>query len=273
MIDKLSFTKRMASVLADPRRIRQVIRNRIRELPFRLRLTSMLPGSYRAYVPDRYWVEDDRNDEGAARQSEAMKGFLTGNQVNNSGDFPRYFFLQLVCEQIAKEQIGGDVAELGVYKGNTAVLLSQFARRFGTTAYLLDTFGGFSGKDLVGIDADKRATAQFTDTSLNGVKALVGERNVKYVQGRFPESASEIPDEARFGLVHIDCDLYAPIRAALEFFYPRLVSGGFLIVHDYSCLCWNGAEKAVDEFFADKPEKVIPIPDKSGTAVIRRTAI
>jgi hypothetical protein len=26
----------------------------------------------------------------------------------------------------------------------------------------------------------------------------------------------------------------------------------------------------VDEFLADKPERVIPIPDKSGTAVLRK---
>jgi len=73
-----------------------------------------------------------------------------------------------------------------------------------------------------------------------------------------------------FCLVHLDCDLYAPFQAALRYFYPRLVSGGFLILHDYANAHWKGAEKAVDEFFADKPEKVIPIPDKSGTAVLRK---
>jgi hypothetical protein len=42
------------------------------------------------------------------------------------------------------------------------------------------------------------------------------------------------------------------------------------IMHDYLGLYWDGVEKAVDEFFVDKPEKVVPIPDKSGTVVIRR---
>jgi O-methyltransferase len=50
----------------------------------------------------------------------------------------------------------------------------------------------------------------------------------------------------------------------------HVVKGGFLVMHDYSSLWWDGVEKAVDEFFAVKPEKVIPIPDKSGTAVIRK---
>jgi len=71
-------------------------------------------------------------------------------------------------------------------------------------------------------------------------------------------------------LVHIDCDLYAPVDAALRYFYPRLITGGFLVIHDYLNFFWNGVGRAVDEFFADKPEKLVPIPDKSGTAVIRK---
>jgi O-methyltransferase len=60
------------------------------------------------------------------------------------------------------------------------------------------------------------------------------------------------------------------MKAALEYFYPRLVPGGFFILHDYSSLYWDGAEKAIDEFLADKPERVMPIPDKSGTVVVRK---
>jgi O-methyltransferase len=48
------------------------------------------------------------------------------------------------------------------------------------------------------------------------------------------------------------------------------VPGGFLIIHDYMSLYWDGVEKAINEFFADKPERFIPIPDKSGTIVIRK---
>jgi hypothetical protein len=49
-----------------------------------------------------------------------------------------------------------------------------------------------------------------------------------------------------------------------------LVPGGYLIVHDYASLGWDGAERAVDEFFLDKPEAVIPLTDGCGSAVIRK---
>jgi hypothetical protein len=70
--------------------------------------------------------------------------------------------------------------------------------------------------------------------------------------------------------VHIDCDLYAPIYSALEYFYPRVVPGGYIVVHDYGSLCWDGAEKAVDVFFAAKPEGVVPMPDSAGSIVVRK---
>jgi hypothetical protein len=44
-----------------------------------------------------------------------------------------------------------------------------------------------------------------------------------------------------------------------------------LIVHDYSSLCWDGAERAVDEFFADKPECLVPLTDSAGSVVIRKS--
>jgi len=237
--------------------------------PFRFGATSLWPGTYIAYAPDRYSLNRETYlRRGGEFDCRYVEGFVRGNALGNGGDMPRYFSLALMCDQIVKERLTGDVAELGVYKGNTAVLFAALTRTLGSTAYLFDTYEGFVAEDLTGIDADKARI--FTDTTLADVQALVGIRNVRYVKGHFPDSASLLAPDLRFCLVHIDCDLYAPFSAALRYFYPRLVKGGFLIMHDYGGLYWNGAEKAVDEFLSDKPEKLIPIPDKSGTVVIRK---
>ena len=53
-------------------------------------------------------------------------------------------------------------------------------------------------------------------------------------------------------------------------FTPGLCRADFLIIHDYSSLAWDGAERAVDEFFADKPEAITPLTDGAGSVVIRR---
>ena len=196
-----------------------------------------------------------------------LQGFVAGGA--NTGDLARFWFFSLAFDQIVKEGLSGDLAELGVYKGNTASLLAAYARRLDATAWLLDTYEGFDPKDLTGFDADIRAQ-DFTDTSLAAVRARVGDDHVEFVKGYFPASASQLPADGRYCLVHLDCDLYAPMASALAYFYPRLVPGGFLIAHDYSSLHWSGAETAVDEFFLDKPECPMPLPDGAGSVAIRK---
>ncbi len=233
--------------------------------------------SYRGWVtansrqiPQRYSENRHRYTarRGELQLEQLMQGFVHSS-TNNRGDLNRFYTLALVFDQILKEKICGDIAELGVYKGNTAFMLASLARQIGATVYLLDTFEGFAEADLTGVEADK--DKQFADTSVAQVSLLVGKSNVCFVQGYFPDTSDQIPPEARFCLVHLDCDLYAPLKAALHFFYDRMVPGGFLIMHDYSSLHWDGAERAVDEFFADKPESILPVPDASGTVFVRKS--
>jgi Macrocin-O-methyltransferase (TylF) len=228
---------------------------------------------YRADPPQRYTENFHRYARrgGLVRPYENVNGFVHDND-GNRGDMARFFFFCLMFDQIIKDDLQGDIAELGVWKGNTASILCNISRSLTRTLYLFDTFAGFHISDLEGIDAGK-PEKQFNDTSLDSVQSFIGTDSVCYVPGHFPESAAQICDKISYCLVHIDCDLHNPIKAGLEYFYPRLIPGGFLIVHDYSSLHWDGAEKAVDEFLMDKPEYAIPLPDTSGSVVIRRSKL
>jgi O-methyltransferase len=247
--------------------IRQAVVAAVRPFGFELRRHN----EYIGYIPDRFSENREKYSQiGTAFSGRSVAAFLAGN-TRNTGDLTRYYFLAMVCDLVEKEAIPGDVAELGVYKGNTAFLLADLARRIGCTAYLFDTFKGLPERDIIGIDSiyhDRKC--DFMDTSIEAVRDLVGSSNVELIAGYFPDSITNASAKTRYALVHLDCDLYAPTRAGLEFFYPKLVRGGFLIVHDYMSLYWDGIEKAVNEFFADKPERFIPIPDKSGTIAIRK---
>ena len=52
----------------------------------------------------------------------------------------------------------------------------------------------------------------------------------------------------RLALLRLDTDWYESTRHELEHLYPRLVDGGVLIIDDYGH--WEGARRAVDEYFA-----------------------
>ena len=77
-------------------------------------------------------------------------------------------------------------------------------------------------------------------------------------------------DDADFCLLYINTNFYNSIIGGLKYFYPRMVPGGFIIVHGYSSIVRAEIGNAVDLFFADKPESITPIPDIAGTAIIRR---
>jgi hypothetical protein len=194
--------------------------------------------------------------------------WITDNLINNAGDLPRLYALLLNIKQVLNDGIGGDMAELGVYRGNSAALLAYYARIHRRRVLLFDTFQGFDRRDLVG--GDESRPIEFDDTSLARVRDLVGKRDVRFVQGRFPQSIAPDLFMSRFCLAHIDCDLYEPAKAALEFFYPRISPGGLLIVHDYGNPHWDGMKRAVDEYCCEIPEKPIIVGDKSGTAMIRK---
>lgn len=227
------------------------------------------PSDFSSIVPHRYSANLHRYKkfEKSLNPAALTDGFFH-NEDHHKRDMGRFFTFTLIYDQIRKENIQGDLAELGVYRGNTAYILASFGRILDRTAYLFDTFEGFDPKDLKGID--EAIPHQFSDTSLETVRSFVGEENVVYVKGYFPESAAQIPDDRKFAAVHLDCDLYSPMMSALEYFYPRMSEGGFIIIHDYSSLHWDGAENAADEFFSDKPECLMPIADAGGSAIVRK---
>lgn len=227
---------------------------------------------YRSYIPDKYSDNIDiyKNNFYPFFDSEDINNWTKENFNNNSGDLSRFYFLNLVIDQLIYENIEGDVAEFGVYKGNSAFLLAKLARKTNRIAYLFDSYEGFNKNDVTGLDS-KINSLEFKDTSLNYVKNFIGSENVVFVKGYFPDSLNQINlNQTKFCLVHIDCDLEKSFTSSLNYFYPKLAQGGFLIMHDYSSLYWQGARNAIDTFFENKPEKLIPIPDKSGTAVIRK---
>ena len=63
-----------------------------------------------------------------------------------------------------------------------------------------------------------------------------------------------------------DGDCEREFRAEMEVLYPRLVPGGILILDDYGY--WQGARKAVDDYFATQPALLVRL-DNSARLVVK----
>lgn len=177
--------------------------------------------------------------------------------------YARLNFIKTLSLQFREQNLKGAVAELGVWRGDTASFINQIFPN--DEFYLFDTFEGFDDKDckvenIKGLSkADKN---DFSDTSLEFVKAKMPNLDkCHFVKGYFPQSASDINDNLNFKFVNIDADLYQPILAGCEYFYPRLVNGGLLLIHDYFNHNYTGVKQAVDEFCIKNKLVALPIGD------------
>ena len=170
----------------------------------------------------------------------------------------------LYCIALHAAALSGDFAECGVYKGGTALLLSEVAGRK-RTVHLFDAFAGLPEPDSI-VDNYYRA-GTFADTSLYDVRRLLQHHSdhVRIHHGWMPETFVRVEKDT-FSLVHIDVDLYQTTKACCEFFFPRLSKGGLMVFDDYGFPACRGEKDAVDEFFSTKPEK--PIGLLTGQAII-----
>jgi O-methyltransferase len=187
----------------------------------------------------------------------------------NYFDYVRLSTLELISYEINKKQLQGNVAELGVYKGKFAKYINQYFPD--RTLYLFDTFEGFDSRDTKKEIQEKFSGGDqdFSDTSVEGVLSLMPNREMcKPIKGFFPDSAKGIEDE--FALVSLDADLYEPIYNGLHFFYPKLVKGGYILIHDFNNDSYKGARRAVEQFCSEKAIGYLPIPDSGGSAIIAK---
>jgi len=183
-------------------------------------------------------------------------------------DKDRFMLFWLQLNRLEHEGIAGAIAELGVYRGQTAALLRQLAPD--RPLHLFDTFSGFRSEDLKGEsgEAGTYTTANFADTSLSFVKNKLGDQpGIHYHAGNFSEVIAHLTNTIEFALVSIDVDLEKPTAEGLAWFYPRLVKGGVLVVHDYNPK-WPGLMQAVDDFLKTIPENPVLMTDRDSSLVI-----
>jgi|GEM_PF-773003 len=154
------------------------------------------------------------------------------------------------------EHINGDIAEVGVYKGGSAKIISEVNKN--RKLYLFDTFEGIPENDF---SINQINNGELCDSSLDNVKSYLSKyNNIEYFKGVFPDSAANFKKQA-YSFVHLDTDIYEATLAGLEYFYPLVRPGGIILTHDYRTKHLPGVKKAFDEFFKNKPETIIELWD------------
>jgi hypothetical protein len=176
----------------------------------------------------------------------------------------------LACARAARS-LRGAFAEAGVFKGGSARLICE--EKGEAPLHLFDVFEMLQEHPVAGGEGVK---AHFGPVhgKLNEVRQLLrAYPNVDFHAGVFPETTAGV-EHLRFAFVHLDLDLAAATRAALDYFHPRLVPGGILLADDYSDpdlrACFESWFVDRDDTFIELPWSQLMIVRQGRTARLRR---
>ncbi|HEV3085635.1 MAG TPA: TylF/MycF/NovP-related O-methyltransferase [Candidatus Elarobacter sp.] len=180
----------------------------------------------------------------------------------------QYVLYNLLLQML--RTVRGDVAECGVYKGGTAHLFAGLMQQYGSSKklYLYDSFEGMPETNKT---YDLHSKGDFADTSLASVRDYLREfGNIVFRQGFIPHTFAGMEAGHQFCFTHVDLDIHDAVLDASKHFYPRTPVGGVLVYDDYGFPSCPGARRAVDTFYADKPER--PLVLSTGQCLVFKTA-
>jgi O-methyltransferase len=182
----------------------------------------------------------------------------------------RLYALYKSVHYIIDNRIPGDFVECGVWRGGNTMMIADILKSKGVSdrkIYLYDTFEGMSEPQEVDVlagssfkqtqelwsNTNKGTYSEWCYAALEEVKKNMHstgypDSQILYVKGMVEQTLDEqLPDS--IALLRLDTDWYESTKKELEVLYPKLSVNGVLIIDDYGT--WEGARKAVDEYFKD----------------------
>ena len=202
--------------------------------------------------------------------AEQVKGFT----VIESGSID---LLVKYVRQIVTDGVLGPMAECGVYRGGCVMAMAYALMELGQhrDLYLFDTFSGMTKpEEIDGVWPNQlwETERDWCYASLKDVQANLAStgyppEKLHYVVGPVEQTLPEQAPES-LSLLRLDSDWYSSTRQELAHLFPRLSSGGILIIDDYHH--WEGCRKAVDEYFDSVGITFDKIPGAGHQVIIQK---
>ena len=167
-------------------------------------------------------------------------------------------------------RICGDIVECGVWKGGSMMAVTKALLALKSTErelYLYDTFAGMTAPSNRDSSKFERKTTQqsfdamqekdgtckwcfssLEETRRNVTSVGYPEQKIHFIKGPVEETIPKtIP--GKIALLRLDTDFYESSKHEMVHLFPRLVSGGVLLLDDYGH--WEGQRLAVDEYLSE----------------------
>ncbi len=177
---------------------------------------------------------------------------------------------------VVSRSVPGDIVECGVARGGSTALMALTLKRLQVAdrrVWAFDTFAGLPEPSKN--DPDYQFAKEHTgscvgtfDEVSRSFQQLGILDQCRLVKGLFQNT---LPSAAigKISVLHIDGDWYDSVRICLEELYDHLSPGGIVQIDDYGF--WEGARRAVDEFFSErKIESPLEYIDYAGRRFTKR---
>jgi hypothetical protein len=183
----------------------------------------------------------------------------------------RIFSLIEATKYVVTAKIPGAFVECGVWKGGSIMAMAETLLQLGSVDrefFLFDTFEGMSEpspkdvsyKGVIASELVKNVElSQWDVATLEEVKKAIystgyPQEKFHFVPGKVENT---LPDKGpdTIALLRLDTDWYESTKHELIHLFPKLASGGVLIVDDYGH--WQGARAAVDEYLSAGGVKIL----------------
>jgi O-methyltransferase len=199
-------------------------------------------------------------------------------------EIERCYALYQSTNYILRNNIQGDLVECGVWQGGSAMLMGYMlaeAKKSDRSIWLYDTFEGMTKPGEGDDESAKKhwekmqnadGTNQWCYASLDDVRQNLKrtgypENMIHLIKGKVEDTIpAKMPE--KISLLRLDTDWYVSTQHELQHLFPLIEKGGALLIDDYGA--WKGAQKAVDEYFKDKPIQLISRIDFTGRLIIRQ---
>lgn len=160
---------------------------------------------------------------------------------------------------VLEQRVEGDLIETGVWRGGATIFMRAVLKAYGDTTRIVwaaDSFEGLPKPDAEAYPADegdRHWKKEELAVSLDEVKANFNrygllDEQVEFLVGWFRDTLPAAPIE-RLAVLRLDGDMYESTIVALRSLYPKVSTGGYVIVDDYGAVA--GCRKAVDDFRAE----------------------
>ncbi|MGH3429233.1 MAG: TylF/MycF/NovP-related O-methyltransferase [Mycobacteriales bacterium] len=128
--------------------------------------------------------------------------------------------------------LNGAVAEFGMFRGGTTMLLSRFIERLGQSwkVYGFDTFSGFPPRRSV-LDMYAHPDCVYLDEQ--AARRYLSERNVEIVSGDLVETADRMAGQPLI-LAFVDTDNYTPATKVLDVIQDNVLVGGAIVFDHFT---------------------------------------